>query len=80
MFYQFFFIDRADKQQYTENENDSRLRRRFMADIIIIAVLGIVAFLVIRARLHKMRSGSCHGGCSGSCSSCSTCSETEQKK
>lgn len=51
-----------------------------MADIIIIAVLGIVAFLVIRARLHKMRSGSCHCGCSGSCSSCSTCSETEQKK
>lgn len=51
-----------------------------MADIIIIAVLGIVAFLVIRAWLHKMRSGSCHCGCSGSCSSCSTCSETEQKK
>ena len=51
-----------------------------MADIIIITVLIIVAFLVIRTRLHKIRSGSCCSGCSGSCSSCSTCEEMEQKQ
>lgn len=51
-----------------------------MADIIIVAVLAIAVFLIVRARLHKMRSGSCCSDCSGSCSSCSVCSETKEEE
>lgn len=71
-------IDKREKEKYTINENGSQNKEElFMADIIIIAVLVIVAFLVIRRQLHKMRSGSCCCGCSGSCSSCG---ETEKKQ
>ena len=43
-----------------------------MADIIIIAVLAVIVFLILRKSVGKFRSGQCAGGCGG-CSGCSGC-------
>jgi len=43
-----------------------------MADIIIIAILGSVIFLIVRGQLKKIRRGQCAGGCAG-CTGCSSC-------
>lgn len=43
-----------------------------MADIIIIAVLGVVVFFILRGQMKKARSGQCGGGCAG-CPGCSGC-------
>lgn len=42
-----------------------------MADMIMITVLAITAFMVIRGRLRRIGKGCCSGGCAG----CSGCSE-----
>ena len=55
----------------------------FFAGLVILAVgavLAIAFFFVVRARLRKMRNGSCCSDCSGSCSCCSVGSETKEKQ
>lgn len=47
-----------------------------MADIIIIAVLAIAAFMVIRSQVKKLLKG----GCSGNCAGCSGCGMRSQEK
>lgn len=41
-----------------------------MADIIIIAVLAGLVFLIVRGQFKKLRRGECTGGCAG-CRGCS---------
>ncbi len=50
-----------------------------MADIIIIAVLAVIVFLILRKSVGKFRSGQCAGGCGG-CSGCSGCSGCGREK
>ncbi len=51
-----------------------------MADIIIIAVLAVIAFFTVKNQLGRLQRGQCGGGCAGCSGSCKGRCETPVKK
>lgn len=80
---------------YIINENDSQNIgqntggwKTYMADCIIILILGAIVFFIIRGQLRRAGQAQNGGGCSGcsgcaGCSACgghSTCAGADEKK
>lgn len=42
-----------------------------MGDIIVLAVLAVIIYLVVRSMVKIHKRGGCCSGCSGNCSGCS---------
>lgn len=52
-----------------------------MADIIIISIIAIMAFMIIRNYIRKARKGNCcSGDCAGCSGNCFDVPETSQEK
>lgn len=46
---------------------------KYLADIVIIAVLATAVLFILRGQIRKYRKGQCCGGCSGCSDDCCSC-------